>query len=125
MHRDSAAVAGFLLAEEAEMLEELLASAGIESWIEGAIASVLGPVLRGAGGGARLLVHRADAERAREVIAASGLFRGEGVAEVPAAWDASGGAGEARGRKTFLFYPLVVLALVTTGTVLSALLVAR
>jgi hypothetical protein len=127
VHRDSAPVAGFLLAEEAEMLSELLSSAGIDSWTEGAIASVLGPVLR-AGGGARLLVHQADAERAREVIARSGLFRSEGDGERPGdeqAAPAGDAPGEERGRKTFVLYPLVVLALVTAGTVLALLLVVR
>lgn len=76
MARAAAVVAGFLRVEEAEMLTELLSSAGIEAWFEGAIASCLGPLIPGAGGGATLLVSPAHAERARDVIAASGLLGG-------------------------------------------------
>ncbi len=137
MHRDSEPVAGFLRAEEAEMLSELLESAGIEAWVEASVASVLAPVLPGISGGARLVVRRADVARARELIANSGVFRGEGgtVAEIPeqewatprmpAGTPAPGGGAAARtGRKTFLFYPLFVLAVVAAATVLR-LLAAR
>lgn len=130
MHRDNELVAGFLRVEEAEMLSELLASQGIDAWIEGAIASVLAPVLPGAGGGARLLVRAADAARARELIATSGVFRGEEgePAEIPEhEWAAPPVRGDlaevegrpaAAGRKTFVFYPVLVVALVAAATAL-------
>ncbi len=128
MHRDTEPVAGFLRVEEAEMLSELLASQGIESRIEGAIASALGPVLRGAAGGARLLVRAEDAERARELIATSGVFRGEDGAPVEILereWAAPAEAVPGReapparvGRKTFLLYPVVVAVLVALATAL-------
>ena len=131
MHRDSEPVAGFLRAEEAEMLSELLESAGIEAWVEAAVASVLAPALPGIGGGARLVVRKADAARARELIANSGVFRGDGgaAAEIPeqewaAARVPAGAASPAAaraGRKTFLFYPLFVLAVVAAATVLRLL----
>ena len=125
MLHDRELVAGFLRIEEADMLAELLGSAGIEAWVEGAIASALGPVLGSAGGGARLLVRRADAARAREIIAASGLFRGEDgppveipeeewSARPPEAATASGGSG----RRTFWLYPVIVAVLVAAATFL-------
>lgn len=131
MQRDRELVAGFLRVEEAEMLSELLASAGIEAWVEGAIASVLGPLLPGAGGGAKLLVRTPDAARARELIASSGVFRGEdgATAEIPEQeWAAPSSSGAApdeapgkAGRKTFLLYPLVVAAAIVAATVLQLL----
>jgi hypothetical protein len=131
VHRDSELVAGFLRVEEAEMLSELLDSQGIEAWVEGAVASGLGPVLSGAGGGARLVVHAADAARAREIIATSGVFRGDGgtPAEIPEQeWAThpppgvqAGADAPQAGRKTFLFYPLVVVVLVVVATALRML----
>lgn len=132
MQRDREPVAGFLRVEEAEMLCELLESAGIDSRVEGAVASCLAPALPGIGGGARLVVRRADAARARELIATSGLFRGEGgaAAEIPEhEWASRGPEGapapvsatSSIGRKTFLFYPLVVVAAVAAATVLRLL----
>jgi hypothetical protein len=132
VQRDRELVAGFLRVEEADMLAELLGSAGIEAWVEGAIPSALGPVLPGAGGGAKLMVRRADAEQAREIIAASGVFRGEHgpVAEIPEQeWSAVPPAGSPGGReletgtgvRTFVFYPLVVAAAVVAATFLRML----
>ena len=132
MQRDSEPVAGFLRVGEAEMLSELLGAHGIECWVEGAVASVLAPALPALGAGARLVVPERDAARARDIIANSGVFRGEDGAavEIPEQeWAASpspeasqpGAAGPEAGRKTFLFYPVVVLVLVAAATVLRAL----
>jgi hypothetical protein len=133
VRHDSESVAGFLRIEEAEMLSELLASQGIDSWVEGAVASVLAPVLPGMGGGARLLVSPADAARAREIIARSGVFRGEDgpATEIPeqewARFPPPPGVAEPGrapaepGRKTFLLYPAAVIALVTAATALCLL----
>ncbi len=136
MQRDREPVAGFLRIEEAEMLSELLDSQGIEAWVEGAVASVLAPALGGIGGGAKLLVRTADAVRARDIIAHSGVFRGEegAAADIPEQeWRTApppdgelqaGGSAAGAGRKTFLGYPVVVLLLVVAATVLW-LLVGR
>ncbi len=133
MRRDSEPVAGFLRVEEAEMLSELLGSHGIDSWVEGAVAPVLAPALPACGAGARLVVREADAARARDIIATSGVFRGEGraTAEIPehewASYPPPGGAvrpGRAAtevGRKTFLLYPVIVAALVAAATLLRLL----
>lgn len=130
MQRDREPVAGFLRIEEAEMLSELLDSQGIEVWVEGAVASVLAPALPGIGGGAKLLVRTADAVRARDIIAHSGVFRGDegAAADIPEQeWrrapppgdgPQAGGAGLDGGRKTFFGYPVVVVALVVAATVL-------
>lgn len=93
------------------MLTELLSSSGIEAWFEGAVASCLGPLIPGAGGGARLLVPAAHAERARELIAASGVFRGDdaGACIEP-------DAGARVGRVAFGLYPLVVMLIVVGAT---------
>lgn len=74
MRETSEVIAGFLRVEEADMLAELLGSAGIEARIEGAITGGLGALLPGAAGGARLRVRFADAVRARELVARSGVF---------------------------------------------------
>ncbi len=133
MRRDSEPVAGFLRVEEAEMLSELLGSHGIDSWVEGAVAPVLAPALPACGAGARLLVREADAARARDIIATSGVFRGEGGADAeipehewaahppPGAAAQPGPAGTATGRKTFLLYPVLVAVLVAAATVLRLL----
>jgi hypothetical protein len=131
MHRDAEVVAGFLRVEEAEMLTELLSSAGIEAWFEGAIGTALGGLIPGAGGGAKLLVRGADAPRARELIAASGIFRAEPTAGAdPATQAAEAGAapgaeagdrGLRKGR--FPLYPLLVVAAVVAAT--AAMLLAR
>ncbi len=133
MRRDSEPVAGFLRVEEAEMLSELLGSQGIDAWVEGAVAPVLAPALPALGAGARLLVREADAARARDIIANSGVFRGQegAAAEIPeqewAAYPPPGGAAQAGqagadvGRKTFLLYPVIVVALVAAATVLRLL----
>ncbi len=105
-------VAGFLRVEEAEMLSELLASEGIEAWFEGAVTACLGPLLPGAGGGARLLVPAGDADRARELIAQSGLLGAAGAgtpAEPPR-------EGEQAGRVIFPLYPVLVMLLVVGAT---------
>ncbi len=111
MGRAAEVVAGFLKVEEAELLTELLASEGIEAWFEGAVASCLGPLIPGAGGGARLLVPAPSADRAREVIAQSGFFRrGLAVVAEPTAADERGGR--------FPLYPLLVAAAVVGATLL-------
>lgn len=129
MQRDAEVVAGFLRVEEAEMLTELLSSAGIEAWFEGAVSAPLGALIPGAGGGAMLLVRAADAAQARELIAASGIFRGETTAESALAGEqvpdlADPGAARAgRGRLAAPLYPLLVIAGVVAAT--AALLAAR
>lgn len=112
MGRAVEVVAGFLKVEEAEMLAELLGSAGIDAWFEGAVASCLGPLIPGAGGGARLLVPTADAGRAREVIAGSGLFRA-GAARLRPAPEPD----EPTGRVSFSIYPLVIALVVVGATI--------
>lgn len=129
MHRDRELIAGYLRVDEAEMLCELLASVGIEAWVEGAIPAGLEPVIPCACGGSKLFVPTADALRARELIATSGVFRGGGpdaeIPEeewaVPPAQEPRGMADEARGRRTFLFYPVLVLAAVVLATALRML----
>jgi hypothetical protein len=106
-------VAGFLKVEEAEMLAELLGSAGIDAWFEGAVASCLGPLIPGAGGGARLLVPTSDAGRAREVIAASGIFRAGAAGPQLAAEPEE----EPTGRASFSFYPVVIALAVVGATI--------
>jgi hypothetical protein len=128
VHRDAEIVAGFLRVEEAEMLTELLNSAGIQAWFEGAVGSTLGPLIPGAGGGAKLLVRSADAAQARELIAASGVFRGEDgpAAEIPEAeWAAEGPqvGGRSGGGLASSLYPLLVVAGVVAATVIQ--LIAR
>lgn len=112
MGRVAEVVAGFLKVEEAELLTELLASEGIEAWFEGAVASCLGPLIPGAGGGARLLVPVASAGRARELIAQSGLFGGVG-AEAPEPQ-----ADDRRGRVASSLYPVLVALAVVGATLL-------
>lgn len=130
MHRDAEVVAGFLRMEEAEMLTELLSSSGVEAWFEGAVGATLGALIPGAGGGARLLVPAADAARARELIAASGVFRAESTAELelralePSAGPApDAGRAPRRGGLAAPLYPLIVVAWVVAAT--AALLFAR
>ena len=108
MGRAAEVVAGFLRVEEAELLTELLASEGIEAWFEGAVASCLGPLIPGAGGGARLLVPAVSAARARELIAQSGFFGGAAAPEPQ--------ADERRGRMAFTLYPLLVGLAVVAAT---------
>lgn len=115
MGRAAEVVAGYLGVEEAEMLAELLAADGIDAWFEGAVASCLGPLIPGAGGGAKLLVPAASADRAREVIASSGIFRIEGASGVPAAAPAD---DHQCGRIAFPLYPLLVTLAVVGATVL-------
>jgi hypothetical protein len=68
------AVSAFLGATEAEMLRGVLESAGIEVVVEGeAIASLALPQALAA---ATVLVPDADAQRAREIVSASGVFPG-------------------------------------------------
>ena len=89
--------AGCLRAEEAEMLAELLESAGISTLVEDSGTAGVLPLLQGGLGGARVLVPAADASRAREIVASSGVFRGApGVGEeIPdAEWEAPAAAGE-------------------------------
>jgi len=126
--RDAVVVAGFLRVEEAEMLTELLSSAGIDAWFEGAVGASLGALIPGAGGGAKLLVRAADAAQARELIAASGVFpadttaeRALGAEEAPG--PAAPDAGRAAGRLAAPLYPLLVIAGVVAAT--AALLAAR
>jgi len=129
MRRDAEVVAGFLRVEEAEMLTELLSSAGIDAWFEGAVSTPLGALIPGAGGGAKLLVRTADAARARELIGASGIFRAEPTADReparpdPAGAGASDEPGPARGRLAAPLYPLLVIAGVVAAT--AAVLAAR
>ncbi len=111
MGRAAEVVAGFLEVEEAEMLSELLASEGIDAWFEGAVASCLGPLIPGAGGGARLLVPSPDAARARELIAASGLFRSDGASPAPDPRE------EPTGRDVFSLYPLIIGLAVVGATI--------
>jgi hypothetical protein len=113
--RDAEVVAGFLRIEEAEMLIELLASAGVDAWPEGVVGGPLGPLIPGAGGGAKLLVRSADAARARELIAASGVF---GPAADPAAQVPEEGPTPERPTRLqqFPIYPVVVIALVLAAT---------
>lgn len=75
MARDGyTAVSAWLGAGEAEMLRGVLESAGIETVVEGeAVASLALPPAVAA---ATILVPDADAERAREIVAASGVFPG-------------------------------------------------
>ncbi len=70
------AVAGCLGATEAEMLRGLLESAGIDAVVEGEAMASLG--LPQAVAAATVLVPEADAERAREIVSASGVFPGAG-----------------------------------------------
>jgi hypothetical protein len=125
MRRDAEVVAGFLRVEEAEMLTELLSSAGVEAWFEGAVSTPLAALIPGAGGGAKLLVRTADAARARELIGASGIFRAETTAELELAGAGEAGApGPARaGRLAAPLYPLLVIAGVVAAT--AAVLAAR
>ncbi len=113
--RDVEVVAGFLRVQEAEMLIELLSSADVEAWLEGALGGPLGPLIPGAGGGARLLVRSADAARARELIAASGIF---GPAADPAAQVPEDGPTPDRPSRLeqFPISPIVVIALVLALT---------
>lgn len=62
------------------MASGLLESAGIEAVVEDANLSGVNPFLRVAISGAKLLVPAGDAERAGEILRASGLLPG-GVAE--------------------------------------------
>jgi hypothetical protein len=107
-------VAGFLRVEEAEMLTELLASEGIDAWFEGAVASCLGPLIPGAGGGAKLLVPAPHAERARELIAHSGVLGGE----VPCTPSESA-CTASTGRVTYPLYPVLITLVVVAATVAS------
>lgn len=114
MGRAAEVVAGFLRVEEAEMLTELLSSEGIDAWFEGAVASCLGPLIPGAGGGAKLFVPAPHADRAREIIAHSGVFRGE----EPCAPSASA-CTASTGRVTYPLYPILVTLVVLGATVAS------
>lgn len=105
-------VAGFLRIEEAEMLTELLRSAGIEAWCQGAIASCLGALIPGAGGGAKLLVEPERADQARELIAHSGILGGV-AGDLQATGD-----GSAAARPAFPLYPLLVTLAVVGLTLL-------
>ena len=120
MGRAAEVVAGFLRVEEAEMLSELLASEGIDAWFEGAVAACLGPLIPGAGGGAKLLVPTASAERAREIVAASGLLGGAGAAGL----EAEPAGAERVGRVTYPLYPLLV-ALAVLGATAASLAFGR
>ncbi len=127
--RDAEVVAGFLRVEEAEMLTELLSSAGVDAWFEGAVSAPLGALIPGAGGGAKLLVRTADAARARELIGASGIFRAEPTGELELAGRERAGArapGDLHpggGRLAAPLYPLLVIAGVVAAT--AAVFVAR
>lgn len=127
--RDAEVVAGFLRVEEAEMLTELLSSAGIDAWFEGAVGTTLGALIPGAGGGAKLLVRTADAAQARELIAASGILPAETTAERELGAEqppvgAEPGAGRAgAGRLAAPLYPLLVIAGVVAAT--AAVLATR
>ncbi len=101
------------------MLAELLASAGIDAWYDGAMASCLGPLF-GTGAGARLLVDPADAERARELVAASGLFRGEVAAPASDPTPAPRPS-----RVAFSLYPVLVALVVAGATLLQLLVVVE
>ncbi len=75
MARDGyTAVSACLGASEAEMIRGVLESAGIEVLVEGESIASLG--LPAALGSATVLVPHADAERAREIASASGVFPG-------------------------------------------------
>jgi hypothetical protein len=69
-------IASYLRPEEAGMLRGLLESAGIPVTVRDGALSSLNPLLQNAIGGAKLAVRSRDAERAREIIAASGLVSG-------------------------------------------------
>jgi hypothetical protein len=58
------------------MLGELLASAGIEALVEDSATTSVDPPLQFVMGGAKVLVPAAEAVRAREICAASGVFPG-------------------------------------------------
>jgi hypothetical protein len=75
-------VAVLLRADEAAAIAGLLRSAGIEAAIEGAGSAGLFPVAGGLGG-AEVRVPDADAARAREIVAASGLLAGPSRAATP------------------------------------------
>lgn len=124
MRRDAEVVAGFLRVEEAEMLVELLSSSDVEAWFEGAVSSPLGALIPGAGGGAKLLVRSADAARARELIAASGIFRAESTAEGELRTLAPAPDGAGRGRLAGVpLYPIFVIGGVLAAT--AAVLLTR
>ena len=69
-------IASHLRPDEAGMLQGLLESAGIPTSIRDEALSSVNPLLQNAIGGAKLAVRARDAERARELIAASGIVPG-------------------------------------------------
>lgn len=73
-------IATLLRADEAELLQGVLASAGIEAIVEGEQVAALALPIPMAG--ASLLVKEADAERAHEVVAGTGVSSSEPDAEV-------------------------------------------
>lgn len=70
-------IASYLRPDEAGMLRGLLESAGIPATIRDEALSSVNPLLQNAIGGAKLAVRASDAERARDIIAASGVIAGD------------------------------------------------
>jgi hypothetical protein len=67
-------IAVHLRPEQAGMLHGLLRSAGVEALVENLASAGLNLGVTGALGGAKVLVHADDAQRASEIYAASGVF---------------------------------------------------
>lgn len=74
-------IAGWLTADEAELLRGLLESAGVEPIVEDAALSALNPLLQSAVGGAKVLVPAADGERAAAIARESGVVDRSAPAE--------------------------------------------
>lgn len=90
-------IAGYLRAEEAEMLCGLLESAGIAALVEDAAIAGVNPFLQSAVGGAKVLVPAGDAELAAAIACESGVFPGDPAgheAEIPAEEWGAGSAAE-------------------------------
>lgn len=69
-------IASYLRPDEAGMLCGLLESAGIPATVRDGALSSVNPLLQNAIGGAKLAVRTRDAERAREIIASTGVVSG-------------------------------------------------
>jgi hypothetical protein len=67
-------IASYLRPEEAGMLRGLLESAGIVAVLRDEMLSSVHPFLQPIIGGVKLVVRRADAERAREVVRFAGVL---------------------------------------------------
>jgi hypothetical protein len=69
-------IATHLRPDEAGMMRGLLESAGIEATVRDDMLSAIHPFLQPVIGGAKLVVHATDEERARELVQSFGGFSG-------------------------------------------------